>query len=210
MSVRTSPVTPTPDICRCSLEGKGCRTWGGAHVTCHPREKNYEYRTPPGPGFPHVVAHVAPQCPLHSLRVARSYGWGLASFSSHTSRRSASGERLSAPWRRRNRSTGRRRRRRRRRGRSRNTGRWRRRLSTSSLSTTSRRCECAGHIRHIVMGLAGLGCVVPCRVRRSYTHTHAHTRTHTHTHTHTHTPWRVESSSRGGSHIYQLQNLLCE
>ncbi len=33
-------------------------------MTCHPKE-NYGYRTPPGKGFPHVVAPVVPQWPLH-------------------------------------------------------------------------------------------------------------------------------------------------
>ena len=54
------------------LGGKGTSHVRRETVTSHPREKNY-VRSPPVPGFPHVVAPLAPQYPLtpsgwHALR----------------------------------------------------------------------------------------------------------------------------------------------
>jgi hypothetical protein len=60
------PRSSLSDIRRFSLEGMGRRTYDETRVTCHPREKNYGDRTPPGLCVPHGRTPVALQCPLPS------------------------------------------------------------------------------------------------------------------------------------------------
>jgi hypothetical protein len=54
-------------------------------VTCHPREKTYGDRTPPGPCVPHGGTPVAPQCPLPSRGDARTGRYRKGMISAHPS-----------------------------------------------------------------------------------------------------------------------------